>query len=96
MNTQKTQRTPYQMLLIRLNLLKADCRQAFNHARAVEFSQDSEAVRNAYRHYVLIRAFLSDLMMDLPDDLSANDPLVIETMEMLNAMSRELKALRQS
>ena len=97
MKTQKKRtRTTYQMLSIRLNLLKADCLQALNHARAVEFSQDRQALRNAHRHYALIRAFLSDLMMDLPDDLSANDPLVIETMETLNAMNRALKALRKA
>lgn len=84
------------MLSIRLNLLKADCLQALNHARAVEFSQDRQAIRQAYRQYGLIREFLSDLMMELPDDLSVSDPLVTETMETLNAMSRAFKTLRQS
>ena len=96
MKTQNTQRTTYQMLSIRLNLLKADCLQALNHARAVEFSQDRQAIRQAYRQYGLIREFLSDLMMELPDDLTVSDPLVTETMETLNAMSRAFKTLRQS
>ena len=97
MKTQKNRaRTTYQMLSIRLNLLKADCLQALNHARAVEFSQDRQAIRQAYRQYGLIREFLSDLMMELPDDLSVSDPLVTETMETLNAMSRAFKTLRQS
>ena len=97
MKSQKTkQRTSYQMLMIRLNLLKADCQQALNHARSVEFSQDSQAVRHAFAHYCLIREFLSDLMMELPDDLPVNDPLVKDTMETLNAMSRGLNAIRQS
>ncbi len=97
MKTQKNRaRTTYQMLSIRLNLLKADCLQALNHARAVEFSQDRQAICQAYRQYGLIREFLSDLMMELPDDLSVSDPLVTETMETLNAMSRAFKTLRQS
>lgn len=95
MKTQfQSERTTYQMLMIRLNLLKADCQQALNHARSIEFSQDRQAIRQAYRQYGLIREFLSDLMMELPDDLSANDPLVTETMETLNTMSRGLKTIR--
>ena len=89
------QRTTYQMLAIRLNLLKSDCLQALNHARSLEFSQDAQAVAQAYRQYALVRLFVNDLMNDCPDELPVNDPLVVETMGLLNTMSRQLRHIRQ-
>ena len=90
-----TQRTTYQMLSIRLNLLKSDCLQALNHARALEFSQDSDAVAGAYRQFSLVQQFVKDLMNDCPDDLPAGDPLVVETMELLNNMGRQVRRIRR-
>lgn len=88
-------RTNYEMLNIRLNLLKADCRQALNHARAVEFSQDAQAVANARNQVLLIKQFLYDLVNDCPDDMPSGDPLVTDTLELLNYMTRQLVNIRK-